>query len=109
MPAPRWCDELPEPYRKVFFALSFDEVAGWVTDPLGTAGITDYNLWWMDVPEFLRTPYELYVRLGGNQTSDAPEYRVVEPKLTKIVEQYSTPHGVVLRHQRLLWQSGLIV
>jgi hypothetical protein len=30
---------------------------------LRTAGLSDYSLWWIDVPEYLRTPYELYVRL----------------------------------------------
>jgi SAM-dependent methyltransferase len=107
MPAPPWCDELPEPYRNVFFALSFDEVTGWVTGPLRTAGIADYSLWWMDVPEFLRTPYELYLRLGGDQPADAPAYQAVEPQLAKIVERYGAPQGVVLRHQRLLWQVYL--
>jgi SAM-dependent methyltransferase len=106
-PAPTWRDQLPEPYRHMFMARSFDEVAGWVVDPLSTAGISDYSLWWIDVPEFLRTPYELYVRLGGSQTSDAPEYKKIEPQFTKIFKQYSTSHGIVLRHQRLLWQVYL--
>jgi len=107
IPSPPWCDELPEPYRKMFMALSFDEVMGWVIDPLRTAGISDYSLWWIDIPEFLRTPYELYVRLGGSQTSDASEYQNIEPQLTKIVKQYSVSQGIVLRHQRLLWQVCL--
>ena len=61
----------------------------------------------MDVPEFLRTPYELYVRLGGSQTVEGPEYQDIEPQLTKIVKQYGTSQGIVLRHQRLLWQVYL--
>jgi len=88
-------------------ALSFNEVTGWVSDPLRTAGISDYSLWWIDVPEFLRTPYELYIRLGGSQTPDAPEYQEIERQLTKIFKEYSTPLGIVLRHQRLLWQVFL--
>lgn len=106
-PAPTWADQLPEPYKNVFTALPFDEVAGWVIDPLSTVGISDYSLWWMDVPEYLRTPYEVYVRLGGFETADAPEYQTIEPQLTKIVQQYSTSHGLVLRHRRLLWQAHL--
>ena len=106
-PEPPWRDQLPEPYRKVFMALPFDEVAGWVIDPLRRAGISDYSLWWMDVPEFLRTPYELYVRLGGSKTADAPECQNIEPQITKIFKQHSTPQGIVLRHQRLLWQVCL--
>ena len=106
-PAPAWADHLPGPYREVFEAFSFDEVAGWVIDPLLTAGISDYSLWWIDVPEFYRTPYELYVRLGGSQPMDAPEYRNVEPQMTNIFKQYITPQGIVLRHRRLLWQARL--
>ena len=88
-------------------ALPFEEVAAWVTDPLRTAGISDFSLWWMDVPEFLRTPYELYVRLGVALTCDVPEYQNVEPQLTKIHKQHGTSQGIVLRHQRLLWQAFL--
>ena len=36
---------------------------------------------------------------------DAPEYQNVEPQMTNIFKQYSTPQGIVLRHQRLLWQG----
>jgi len=107
IPAPSWCDELPEPYRKAFTVFSFDEVESWVTGPLRAAGLTDYSVWWLDVPEFLRTPYELYTRLGGAQTADPAEYQAIEPQLTKIVEQQRTSQGVVLRHQRLLWQAYL--
>jgi SAM-dependent methyltransferase len=106
-PAPTWRDQLPEPYQKVFTALPFEEVTSWVIDPLRTAGISDYSLWWIDVPEFLRTPYELFVRLGGSQTSEALEYQNIEPKLAKIFKQFSTSQGIVLRHQRLLWQACL--
>ena len=106
-PAPPWCDDLPEPYRNVFMAVSFDEVTGWVKDPLRAAGISDYSLWWLDVPEFLRTPYELYVRLGGSQASDAPEYQKIESQLAKIIEQQGASQGIIVRHQRLLWQAYL--
>jgi SAM-dependent methyltransferase len=106
-PAPPWCDELPEPYRSAFMTVSFDEVTGWVVNPLRAAGISDYSLWWIDVPEFLRTPYELYVRLGGTETSDAPEYRNIEPQLAKILQKHGTSQGIILRHQRVLWQAYL--
>jgi SAM-dependent methyltransferase len=78
-PAPPWRDQLPDPYREVFHAFSFDEVTGWVTDPLRAASISDYSLWWLDVPEFFRTPHELYVRLNVLQSADAPAYQAVEP------------------------------
>ena len=104
---PTWNDQLPEPYRNALKAFPFDEVAGWVINPLRTAGISDYSLWWIDVPEFLRTPYELYARLNSSQLADAPEYQAIEPQFTKIVNDYSTSQGLVLRHQRLLWQACL--
>ena len=106
-PVPTWADQLPEPYQNVFMVLSFDEVTGWVIDPLQEAGISDYSIWWIDVPEFFRTSYELYVRLGGTQTVDDPEYRDIEPQLTKIIDQYGSSQGIILRHQRLLWQAYL--
>lgn len=106
-PAPAWAEQLPAPYQNLFMSLPFDEVAGWVTDPLSTLGISDYSLWWIDVPEYLRTPYELYTRLGGSETADAPEYQKIAPQLTKILQQYGTSQGLVLRHQRLLWQAYL--
>jgi len=102
-PRPIWADQLPEPYQNAFTALPFEEVAGWVTDPLSNAGISDYSLWWIDVPEYLRTTYELYTRLGGSETVDAPEYQKIEPELTKVVQQYRVSDGLVLRHRRLLW------
>jgi len=106
-PAPPWCDELPEPYRNVFTALSFDEVTGWVTGPLHAVGISDYSLWWLDVPEFLRNPDELYVRLGVPHVPDAPAYEEIEPQLVRIFERHATSQGIVLRHQRLLWEINL--
>jgi SAM-dependent methyltransferase len=107
VPAPAWRNELPDAYQKVFMSLPFDEVAGWVVNPLEAVGITDYSLWWIDVPEFLRTPHELYTRLGGNQPADIPEYQASEPMLRQIIERYSGPRGVIVRHQRLLWQATL--
>jgi hypothetical protein len=91
----------------VLKASSFDEVANWVIPPLRTAGISDYSVWCIDVPEFLRTPYELYTRLNSSQPADAPEYQAIEPQLTNIVNDYGTSQGLVLRHQRLLWQAFL--
>ena len=106
-PAPPWRDELPEPYRGIFMAFSFDKVREWVTNPLSEAGIVDYSLWWIDVPEFLCNPHELYVRLGQSDVPGALAYQDVEPQFARIFEQHRTAHGVVLRHQRLLWQAHL--
>lgn len=106
-PTPIWNEQLPEPYRNKLKAVSFDDVARWVVNPLQTAGISDYSMWWIDVPEFFRTPYELYARLNNPQPADALEYQAIEPQLTSIVNNYRTPQGLVLRHQRLLWQAYL--
>lgn len=106
-PAPSWRDELPAPYLQACTAFSYDEVTGWVIKPLQAAGITEYSLWWIDVPEFLPTAYELYRRLGGTQLPDVPEYQEIEPQLTQIIERHRTPQGLILRHQRLLWQVCL--
>jgi hypothetical protein len=92
--------------------LPMDEVKRWVTAPLEKAGISDYSLWWIDVPEFLRDPHELYVRLslplpGEAGAPGAPEYRDIEGLLGNIFERHSTPRGIILRQQRLLWQAYL--
>jgi hypothetical protein len=87
--------------------LSFEEVTGWVTKPLDAAGIADYSLWWIDVPEVLRNPHELYMRLWRANARDAPPYPEVEPHLARIFEQHGTEAGVILRHRRLLWQAHL--
>ena len=104
---PTWNEQLPDQYRNVLKAYSFDEVTNWVTTPLRTAGISDYSIWCIDVPEFLRTPYELYTRLNSSQPAVAPEYQAVEHQLTNIFNDYGTSQGLVLRHQRLLWQAFL--
>ena len=95
------------PSVRVIVLFPFDEVTGWVTDPLHAVGIADYSLWWIDVPEFLRTPYELYVRLGGQEVATGLAYQDIEPQFIQIFNQHRTTHGVVLRQQRLLWQAYL--
>lgn len=101
-PVPAWHDQLPEPFQNIF-SLSFQEVMSWVVDPLKAAGISDYSLWWLDIPELFQNPHDLYVRLSGPFASEAPEYQSMESLLTKIIQQYGTSQGLVLGHQRLLW------
>ena len=79
----------------------------WQSSVAAGNGEDAFLLWWIDVPECLRTPYELYARLGGSQNPDAPEYQSIEPQLAKIFGQHATPEGILLRHQRLLWQANL--
>jgi SAM-dependent methyltransferase len=54
-PPPSWAASLPS-LRDQFYFLGYDEAARWVTEPLARQGISDYRLWWIDVPEFLLTP-----------------------------------------------------
>ena len=99
--------ELPDPFRAAFGALSREHVIGWVTDPLEAAGIADYNLWWIDVPEFLRTPEELHARLVGSQDPPPPPYPDVADVFEKVFRQHAGTGGVTIRHQRLLWRASL--
>lgn len=106
-PPPSWTALLPEPYRAYFTTWPQAQVTAWVTEPLDTAGIAEYSLWWIDVPEYLRTPYGLYTRLGGRQPADAPEFLAVAADFARVIDAHATAHGVVVRHQRLLWQAWL--
>jgi SAM-dependent methyltransferase len=106
-PAPTWRDELPRQYYDVFIALPFEEVTGWVTKPLDAAGISDYSLWWVDVPEILRNPHELYVRFSAGHITDVPDYSEVAQQLEAIFQHHATSDGVLLRHQRLLWKVNI--
>ena len=99
---PIWQSWLPASLQDVFMAVPFAEVAAWVTEPLHAADISNYSLWWIDVPEFLRDPYELYVRLSTKR-EDVPSYPEVKDQLTTIFAQYAVAEGIILRHQRLLW------
>ena len=54
-PAPRWADSIPALAHR-FESLGYDDVASWVTGPLGARGITDYRLWWLDVPSTCTPP-----------------------------------------------------
>lgn len=106
-PPPSWISLLPEHYQAYFAPWSHAQVTEWVTEPLDAAGIVDYSVWWIDVPEYLHAPYDVYMRVGGRQPVDAPEFLAVEADFARIVDNHATVHGVVLRHQRLLWQARL--
>lgn len=51
-PEPEWIDELPGSLGSCFGSVPFDTVRSWVERPLTAANITDYQLWWFDVPEW---------------------------------------------------------
>ncbi len=106
-PVPDWRGELPEAFQNEFGALSFEEVAAWVIEPLTKAGITDYQVRWIDVPEYFRAPCEVYARLSWMDASRFPPYSEVESTFEAVHRRYAGPKGLVLRHQRLLWQARL--
>jgi len=119
---PPWRGELPDAFQDVFNFMPFEQVATWVTEPLDAAGISDYSLWWIDVPEFLRDTHELYERLAvftnlptsttpprqpGDELPVVPPYEQVEAQLQSLFSHHTTPDGLVVRHCRLLWQAIL--
>lgn len=106
-PVPDWRGELPEVFQNEFGALSYEEVAGWVMGPLTQAGITDYEVNWIDVPEYFTAPHELYARLSWTDPSRYPPYPDVESTFVAVYERHAGSKGLVLRHQRLLWRARL--
>ncbi len=105
-PRPTWSRELPTWLVSHFGAVPFDQVCSWVEAPLAVAGITDYQLWWFDVPEWFTSAEDLYRRLVGNGPAppDASEARAA---LRRIIAHRSSTRGVPLRHQRLVAQFRL--
>jgi SAM-dependent methyltransferase len=105
-PRPAWSRELPASLESCFGAIPFDQVRSWVETPLAVAGITDYQLWWFDVPEWFTSAEDLYRRLVGHGSAppDASEARAA---LGRIIAHRSGTHGLPLRHQRLVAQFRL--
>jgi hypothetical protein len=81
-PQPSWAGKLEGLPDSCFGAIPYDQVRSWVERPVVAAGISDYRLWWFDVPEWFDTAKDLRRRLG----LEAPELR----------------GGLALRHQRLV-------
>ncbi len=98
-PEPHWAASVPS-LRARFSALGYDEVAGWVTGPLARQGITDYGLWWLDVPEYLESARSLYDRLGGDTVLP---WESVAPEVEAAFEQNQVGGALALRHVRLVW------
>jgi SAM-dependent methyltransferase len=98
-PSPPWAPAVPS-LRDRFSSLSCAEVAGWVTGPLAAEGISDYRLWWADVPEYLYTPRSLYDRLAGD---DALPWAHVAAEIETAFEQHHVNGALILRHIRLVW------
>jgi SAM-dependent methyltransferase len=102
-PPPRWAASIPS-LRHRFQVLGYDEVASWVTSPLTSHGITEYRLWWIDVPEYLFSPRSLYDRLGGET---APPWESVAAEVEAAYEHNQAGGALTLRHIRLVWTARL--
>jgi ubiquinone/menaquinone biosynthesis C-methylase UbiE len=100
-PRTTWSGQLPAWLESRFGAVPFDKVRSWVEAPLAAAGVTGYQLWWFDVPEWFTSAEELYRRLAGNGSAlpDATEARAA---LRRVIAHRSGPQGLPLRHQRLV-------
>jgi SAM-dependent methyltransferase len=102
-PPPPWATSLPSLCGQ-FHSLGYDEVASWVTAPLARQGISDYQLWWADVPEYLLTPRSLYDRLAGDT---APPWDSVAAEVQAAFEDNQSDGALTLRHVRLVWTARL--
>jgi SAM-dependent methyltransferase len=102
-PAPRWAGTIPALAHR-FESLGYDDVASWVTGPLGAHGITDYRLWWLDVPEYLHSARALYDRLAD---ATVPPWDAVAREVTAAFGRDQSAGAVTLRHIRLVWTARL--
>ena len=107
-PPPVWTDQLGQLGANLG-AFPFEEIASWVTVPLDERNLTDYRLWWIDVPEDVPTPRDLYDLLPYfNFATDLPAFELVESEFQQVFEAHAGPEGLRLRHQRLLYRVGSI-
>jgi SAM-dependent methyltransferase len=102
-PAPPWAQSMPS-MRERFEFLGYDEVASWVTGPLAREGLTDYRLWWIDVPEYLYSARSLYDRLAAD---DSPPWDAVSAEVEAAYAGNDNEGAVSLRHIRLVWMVRL--
>jgi SAM-dependent methyltransferase len=93
-PVPAWIAAVPFRLRSLFGAIPFDKVCSWVEAPLAREGITDYRLWWFDVPEWFATAEDLALRLG----KPAEEAEAFARAFTR----HAGENGLALRQQRLV-------
>jgi SAM-dependent methyltransferase len=73
---------------------------------LALAGLALHCAWSFDVPEYLTTPEDLYVKLNwGRAPGEAPAFAVVVPVLERIFAEFGSPHGLAVPHGRFMWQA----
>jgi SAM-dependent methyltransferase len=101
-PRPTWSDELPASLDACFGSVPFDQVRSWVETPLAAAGVTDYQVWWFDVPEWFSSAEDLHRRLVRDGLN--PPFTEARTALHRIIADHSDAHGLPLRHQRLVAQ-----
>jgi SAM-dependent methyltransferase len=102
-PPPSWVASVPS-LRDRFRGFGYDEVASWVTGPLNRHGLTEYQLWWIDVPEYLRSPRSLYDRLARDSS---PPWHRVAAEVEAAFERHQAGGALILRHVRLVWAAHL--
>jgi SAM-dependent methyltransferase len=102
-PRPSWAVSMPSLASR-FASMDYAEVAGWVTAPLTRHGISDFRLWWIDVPEYLCSARALYDRLRDDQATPWPT-GTAEIEAAFAAGQHDG--AVVLRHIRLVWTARL--
>ncbi len=106
-PPPPWAPSVPS-FADFLVCLAYEEVSGWVTGPLNRHGITDYRLWWVDVPEYLLSARSLYDRLAGAPGAPPrPPWESVAAELETAFAANQVDGALVLRHIRLVWEVRL--
>jgi SAM-dependent methyltransferase len=106
-PPPPWAPSVPS-LAGLFFSFGYDEMASWVTRPLLTHGITDYRLWWLDVPEYLLSARSLHDRLANAPGGPpVPPWQSVAAEIEAAFAANEVDGAVLLRHIRLVWEAHL--
>jgi SAM-dependent methyltransferase len=102
-PRPPWAASVPSLASR-FASLGYAEVAGWVSAPLARHGISDFRLWWIDVPEYLSSARSLHDRLRDDQ---ATPWQADAAEVEAAFAAGQRDGAVVLRHIRLVWTARL--
>ncbi len=106
-PPPPWAPSVPS-LAGHLVCLPYEQVAGWVTDPLNRHGITDYRLWWIDVPEYLLSARSLHTRLARAPGAPVPPpWESVAAEIEAAFAANQVEGAVALRHIRLVWEVRL--
>lgn len=71
-----------------------------MTDPFERQALTDYLLWWIDVPEYLYSARSPYDRLAAD---DSPPWDAVSAEVEAAYADNQNEGAATLRHVRLVW------